>query len=73
MLLNVFQLINILVLLQLFYMIKFYMPSITVDVTMSLLAASSDNLVKRRLSAKIATFGGYSHVHVSSNFTLLSL
>ena len=54
-------------------MIKFYMPSITVDVTMSLLAASSDNLVKRRLSAEIATFGGYGHVHVSSNFTLLSL
>ncbi|WJZ84496.1 hypothetical protein VitviT2T_004098 [Vitis vinifera] len=49
--------------LQLFYMTKFYLPSVTIDVTMALLAAWSDDLIKRRLSAEIATFGGYGHVH----------
>ncbi|RVW74065.1 Ubiquitin-like-specific protease ESD4 [Vitis vinifera] len=48
---------------DLFYMTKFYLPSVTVDVTMPLLAAWSDDLIKRRLSAEIATFGGYGHVH----------
>ncbi|WJZ84248.1 hypothetical protein VitviT2T_003861 [Vitis vinifera] len=52
-----------LIFLQLFYMTKFYLPSVTVDVTMPLLAAWSDDLIKRRLSAEIATFGGYGHVH----------
>ncbi|RVW62981.1 hypothetical protein CK203_059297 [Vitis vinifera] len=45
-------------------MTKFYLPSVTVDVTMPLLAAWSDDLIKRRLSAEIATFGGYGHVHL---------
>ena len=73
MLLNVFQLLHFPVISQLFYMTKFYLPSVTVDVTMSLLAAWSDDLIKRWLSAEIATFGGYGHVHVRSNCTLLSL
>ena len=53
-------------------MTKFYMPSVMVDMTMPLLAAWSDDVIKRRLSTEIATFGGYGHVHVSSNYTLLS-
>ena len=73
MLLNVFQLIHIPIISQLFYMTKFYMPSVMVDVTMLLLTAWSDDLIKRQLSAEIATFGGYGHVHVSSNCTLFSL
>ncbi|RVW61846.1 hypothetical protein CK203_064368 [Vitis vinifera] len=52
-----------LIFLQLFYMTKFYMPSVMVDVTMLLLTAWSDDLIKRQLSAEIATFGGYGHVH----------
>ncbi|RVX05684.1 hypothetical protein CK203_027230 [Vitis vinifera] len=44
-------------------MTKFYMPSVTVDMTMPLLAAWSDDVIKRRLSTEIATFGGYGHVH----------
>ena len=44
-----------------------------VDGIMSLLVAWSDDLIKRRLSSKISTFGGYGHVHVSSNSALLSL
>ncbi|XP_034707051.1 uncharacterized protein LOC117930516 [Vitis riparia] len=35
----------------------------TVDMTMPLLAAWSDDIIKRRLSTEIATFGGYGHVH----------
>lgn len=54
-------------------MTKFYMPSVTVDVSMSLLAAWSDDLIKRRLAAKIVTFDGYGHVYVSSNSAFLSL
>ncbi|RVW16706.1 hypothetical protein CK203_080873 [Vitis vinifera] len=50
--------------LEFFYMTKFYLSSVTVDVTMPLLAAWSDDLIKRRLSAEIATFGGYGHVHL---------
>ena len=73
MLLNVFQLLHFPVISQFFYMTKFYLSSVTVDVTMPLLAAWSDDLIKRRLSAEIATFGGYGHVHVRSNCTLLSL
>ena len=54
-------------------MTTFYMSSITVDASMSLLTAWSDDLIERQLAAKIATFGGYDHVHVSSNSALLSL
>ncbi|RVX10695.1 hypothetical protein CK203_018284 [Vitis vinifera] len=64
MLLNVFQLLHFPVISLFFYMTKFYLPSVTVDVTMPLLAAWSDDLIKRRLSAEIATFGGYGHVHL---------
>ena len=58
---------------QLLYMTYFYMPSVKVEVTNLLVAAWSDDVIKRRLAVEISTFGGYWHVHVCSNSTKLSL
>ena len=58
---------------QLFYMAYFYMPSVKVEVTSPLVAAWSDDVIKRQLVAEISTFGGYGHVDVCSNSTKLSL
>ncbi|RVW89958.1 hypothetical protein CK203_036493 [Vitis vinifera] len=49
---------------QLFYMAYFYMPSVKVEVTSPLVAAWSDDVIKRRLATEISTFDGYGHVHV---------
>ena len=51
----------------------FYMPSVKVEVTNLLVAAWTNEVIKHRLAAKIATFGAYGHVHGCSNSALLSI
>ncbi|KAJ9685015.1 hypothetical protein PVL29_017158 [Vitis rotundifolia] len=48
--------------LQLFYMTKFYMTSLQVEVRSPLGAAWTDDQIKRRLAAEIHTYGNYGHV-----------
>ncbi|RVW53159.1 hypothetical protein CK203_087575 [Vitis vinifera] len=48
---------------QLFYMAYFYMPSVNVEVTSPLAATWTDDVMKRRLTVEISTFGGYGYVH----------
>ena len=52
---------------QLFYMTKFYMPSVKVEVRTTLCAVQIDDQIERRLVAKIHTYGNYGHVQVCSH------
>lgn len=47
--------------LQLHYVIKFKIPSVHVPVTVPLLSAWSDELIKERLAAEISQFGSFGH------------
>ena len=58
---------------QLHYIIKFKIPSVHVPVTMPLLSAWSDELIKERLAVEISQFGsfGQGEVAIYSTFILL--
>ncbi|CBI17023.3 unnamed protein product, partial [Vitis vinifera] len=47
--------------LQLHYVIKFKIPSVHVPMTVPLLSAWSDELIKERLAAEISQFGSFEH------------
>ena len=48
-------------------MTKFYMTSVQVEVRSPLGVAWTNDQIKRRLAAKIHTYGNYGHVQVWSN------
>ncbi|RVW34000.1 hypothetical protein CK203_091958 [Vitis vinifera] len=50
--------------LQFFYMTKFYMTYVQVEVRTPLCASWIDDQIKRRLAAEIQTYGKYGHVQV---------
>ena len=52
---------------QLFYITKFYMSSLQVEMRTPPCAAWTDDQIKRCLAAKIHTYGKYGHVQVCSN------
>ena len=52
---------------QIFYMTKFYMTSIQVEVRSPLGVAWTDDQIKRRLAAEIHTYGNDGHVQAWSN------
>ena len=52
---------------QLFYMIKFYMTSVQVEVCCPLGATWTDDQIKSRLVAEIHTYSNYGHVQVWSH------
>ena len=49
---------------QLHYIIKFKIPSVHVPMTVPLLSAWSDKLIKQRLVAEISEFGSFGHGEV---------
>ena len=49
---------------QLHYVIKFKISSVHVPMTVPLLSAWSDELIKQRLVAKISEFGSFGHGEV---------
>ena len=56
---------------QLHYVIKFKIPSVHVPVTVPLLSAWSDNLIKECLAAEISQFGSFGHGEVAIYSTFI--
>ena len=52
---------------QLFYMTKFYMPCVKVEVRTTLCVAWIDDQIERRLAAKVHAYRKYGHVQVCSH------